>query len=399
MSSPRRIALLVTLDTKAAEAKFLAECVRGRGHEPWIVDLGIAGEVAFEGDTSRAEIAAAAGYSLGALQALPKGDAMTAVTLGGAVILKQMLARDALHGVLGIGGGSGAWLSAQVMQDLPLHFPKLIVTSTFGAPTTDIVMVPSITDVAGLNRILTPILVNAVAAVCGMAEGIDIQVEASRPVLGMSMFGVTTAGGTFVLEVLNEAGYETIVFHANGSGGKTLEELIDRGVFAGVLDWTTSEITDEIVGGRATAGPHRLEAAGRQGIPQVIVPGAIDVVNLGAPERVPTTFAGRTFHMHRPNSTLMRINTEESIRIAESISAKLNAATGPVTVLIPLLGFSSLDAPGNPFENSEADEAFIRTLRSSLRSDIVMKELPYHINDEPFARAAAEELLQLIVSR
>lgn len=398
---PRRIVVLATLDTKGDEAAFLADCIRKRGHEPWVVDVGIAGTPPFSGQSPRETVFRAAGQSPESIATMTRQEATTAAADGARRLVLDMIERREVHGIVGIGGGNGTWLGTSVMRALPLGFPKVMVSTGAGGHAgrqvghTDITMMPSITDVAGVNRILGPILANAACAVSGMAEGVDYELDTDRPAIALTMFGVTTKGATFVRRFLEEAGCEVIAFHANGLGGQTMEHLIEQGAFAGVLDWTTSELTDELVGGRATAGPKRLEAAGAHALPQVIVPGAIDVVNMGSPDGVPEKFKGRTFQMHTPSSILMRMNESESAALGEWMAKKLNAARGPVRVLVPEKGYSALDTPGGVFENRAANDAWLAALRRDLRPDIPVEVVPHHINDEAFARAAAEAMLAL----
>jgi uncharacterized protein (UPF0261 family) len=305
-----------------------------------------------------------------------------------------------LDGVIGIGGGTGTWMSTAAVQTLPIGFPKLVVSTLAGRDSrTDTMVMPSVADIAGLNKVLTPILANAAAAVCGMVEGVAVsQPPVNRPTVALTMFGVTTLGGTYARRVLEEAGCEVVVFHANGSGGATMEDLVGRGTFVGVLDWTTTEVTDHLTGGVCDAGPHRLEAAGQSGLPQVIVPGAIDVINVGR-GGIPRRWAKRTAHMHLPGVPLVRTSVRESREIGSWIAEKLNRSRGPVRVLIPAGGFSALDIRGGPFWEPAADEAFIAGLRKELRDDIPVEILAHHINDEAFARAAADAMLSLGIAR
>ena len=393
-SGARRIVVLATLDTKAEEAAFVADCIRRRGHLPRLVDLGVAGVAALPAETTREAVARAAGLSWETLSALPRTEAMEAAAAGATKLVRDMVDTGEVHAIIGIGGGTGTWLGTTVMRALPLGFPKLMV-STLGSRdgSTDIMVMPSVADVAGVNTLLGPILANAAAAVCGMAEGVEIRLDRTRPTIALTMFGVTTRGGTFVRRFLEEAGCEVVVFHANGTGGKTMEELAAQGAFAGVLDWTTSEVTDELTGGICAAGPHRLEAAGVRGIPQVVVPGAVDVINIRGD--IPRRFARRAYHMHLPTVPLIRTSVRESRAIGAWIAQKLNRARGPVRVLIPEGGYSALDEPGGPFEDRKANEAFVSALRQKLRPDIPMEVLPHHINDEAFARAAAAAMLAM----
>jgi uncharacterized protein (UPF0261 family) len=391
----RRIVILATMDTKGAEAAFLAECVRQRGHVPWLVDLSLAGTPAVAVDTTREEVAAAAGSEWSRFAGMPRVEAMEIAAKGAAAIVRPMVERGEAHGVIGIGGGTGGWLSNTIMAGLPIGFPKIVVsTSARPSGRTDIAVMPSIADVAGVNRFLGPILANAAGAICGMAEGMAVEYDRTRPLVAMTMFGVTTAGGDIARRTLEEGGCEVVVFHATGAGGATMEDLARQGMFQGILDWTTSEVTDELVGGVCTSGPARLEAAGAMGIPQVVIPGAVDVINF--PGKVPPGFEDRIVHWHLPNVPLVRTDAAESRRIGAWIADKLNRATGPVAVLIPHGGYSALDAPGMPFFLPGANEAFESGLREVLRPDIPVETRPENINDEAFAKAAANALLALL---
>jgi len=293
------------------------------------------------------------------------------------------------------------WMSAAAVRHLPIGFPKIVVSTLAGREShTDTMVLPSVVDIAGLNRVLTPILANAAAAISGMVEGIPLSGRApERPTVAMTMFGVTTRGGSIARQVLEAAGCEVVVFHATGAGGSTMEDLSRRGTFVGVLDWTTTEVTDHLTGGVCDAGPRRLEAAGEMGLPQVIVPGAVDVINVGRGP-IPRKWAKRAQHMHLPGVPLVRTSIRESREIGIWIANKLNRARGPVRVLIPAGGYSALDIRDGLFWDPPADEAFVSAIRHTLRSDIPVDIVPHHINDEAFARAAAEAMLSLgIVQR
>ena len=407
-----RIAILATLDTKGDEAEFVADQFRRRGLDPVLVDLGTGGTAGERADVSRDEVIAAAGSTAADLKAAAKADAMAIMARGAAVLLKQWLADGRLNAVFGLGGGQGTWLAATVMRELPLGLPKVLVTTIVArAPlhvgASDIIMIPSITDIAGLNRILTPVLIRAVAATAAMAQvGDDPSTDASThastdlstegPLVAMTMFGVTTTGGECVRHGLSKAGHDVAVFHANGIGGQILERLAAQGAFSGVLDWTTTELADELVGGIASAGPHRLEAAGAVGVPQLFVPGAMDMVNFGPRDSVPAQFADRTFQQHTPVATLMRTTADENTTLGGLAAKKLNAAAGRVEVVIPTRGFSALSAPGGPFEDAAADRAFVDALRDGLRPEIDVIEAELAINDTEFAELAVERFVRLL---
>lgn len=391
-----RIALLATLDTKSDEARFVADAIRARGHNPVVVDLSLRAGGTFEADVSRAAIAEAAHTTPGAVANLQRARAMEVIASGAGTLLEAMVERHEVQAVIGIGGGTGTWMGTSIMRQLPLAFPKLMVSTLTGRDaSTDIMVMPSVADIAGLNKLLAPILANAANAVCGMVEGKQPVLDQNKPLIAMTMFGVTTQGGTFVRHFLEEAGCEVVVFHANGSGGATMEDLIRRGVFAGVLDWTTTEITDELAGGICTAGPTRLDAAAATGVPQLVIPGAVDVINVRG--EIPKKFAKRTYHMHLPTVPLIRTSVQESRQIGTCIADKLNRAGGPVRVLIPGGGYSALDVQGGPFWDPDANDAFVTALRRRLRKDIPITIDPHHINDEAFARVAAEAMLTMTI--
>jgi uncharacterized protein (UPF0261 family) len=391
-----RILVLATLDTKADETVYLTRAIRSRGHEVVVADLSLqSGATTPPPDVSREEIARAADVALEDLEALPRAEAMEVVARGAASLVAQLVMEGSLQAAVAIGGGTGTWLANEILAALPHGFPKLIVSTLTGRDASrDIAVMPSVVDLAGVNRLLAPVLANAAAAVCGMAEGVEVEELPQRPTIALTMFGVTTEGAMHVRRFLDEAGCEVVVFHANGAGGQTMERLVREGAFEAVVDWTTSEITDELNGGICTAGPHRLEAAAECGVPQVVVPGAVDVINVLAP--IPDRFRGRTHHWHLPNVPLIRTSVSESERIGEWMAEKLNAARAPARVLVPTLGFSALDKTGGAFHDKTADEAWARALRAALRNDIPVVDMPHHINDEKFARATADAVLELL---
>ena len=391
-----RIALLVTLDTKSDEARFVADRIRHHGHRPWLVDLSLRPGGTVRADTSREAVAQAAQHAGSQVAQLQRSAAMQVMADGASATLCNMVKAGQVQAVIGIGGGTGTWMCTTAMQALPLGFPKLIV-STLGSrdARSDVMVMPSVADIAGMNSVLTPILANAAAAICGMADRGELPYTAPRPVIALTMFGVTTRGGNMVRQFLEAAGNEVVVFHANGTGGATMEDFVRRGTFAAVLDWTTSEVTDHLCGGICTAGPARLDAAAAMGIPQVIVPGAIDVINIRG--EIPRRLAHRVSHMHLPNVPLVRASARENREIGAWIAQKLNRSTAPVRVLIPSGGYSALDIRDGVFWDPPADEAFVAGLRRELRSDIPIQIDPHHINDEGFARVAAHALLSLLI--
>lgn len=407
------IAILGTMDTKGVEHGFVADLIRQRGHGVLVIDVGTLEEPRLKPDITRDEVAKAAGVDLGVLVAKrDRGEAVTAMSKGAPVVLARLAEEKKIDGVISLGGGGGTAIATAAMRALPIGFPKLMVSTLASgnvAPyvgVKDIVMFPSIVDVAGLNRISRQLLTRAVGAICGMVEfGVQAsacsgpsmlkrEVQQDKPIIVASQFGNTTACIEHARKILEAAGYEVIVFAATGTGGRTMESLIETGLVAGVLDITTTEWADELVGGVLTAGPTRLEAAARRGVPAVVSTGCLDMVNFGAPENVPAKFAGRKFYHHNPQVTLMRTTADECAKLGGILADKLNLSTGPVTVMLPLRGGSVISAPGGPFHEPDADDALYSALKSGLRPDIPVQELDCAINDPIFAEACAKMLLQ-----
>ena len=393
------IAVLGTLDTKGPEHAYVAELIRQRGHRTLLIDTGTGAPPTVAPDLDRAAVARAGGVDLAGLCARrDRGEAVTAMAGAAAVLLADLAASGRIQGVISLGGGGGTAISTAAMRALPVGFPKLMVSTLAAgnvAPyvgTKDIAMMPSIVDVNGLNRLSRVLLARAAGAICGMVE-IEPPAAADKPLIAASMFGNTTECVNAAKRILEEAGYEVLVFAATGAGGRILESLVESGLIAGVLDITTTEWADELVGGVHNAGPHRLEAAGRAGVPAIVTPGCLDMVNFGEPASVPAKFQGRTFYQHNPQVTLMRTNAAECAELGRILAGKLNAYTGPVTVLLPLQAISVISAAGQPFHDPAADAALFQALKADLRPDIPVVELDCEINDPGFARACAEALL------
>ncbi|MBI3414519.1 MAG: Tm-1-like ATP-binding domain-containing protein [Verrucomicrobia bacterium] len=396
------IAILGTMDTKGEEHGFVAGQIRQRGHQILVVDVGTLESPKLKPDVTRQEVAAAAGVDLTALVAKrDRGEAVKAMSLGAPIIVAKLASEGKIDGVISLGGGGGTAIGTAAMQALPIGFPKLMVSTLASGNTAryvgvkDIVMFPSIVDIAGLNRISRTILTRAAGAICGMVEARPV-VIADKPIIVASQFGNTTACVDHARKILETAGYEVLVFHATGTGGRTMESLIETGLVAGVLDITTTEWADELVGGTLTAGPTRLEAAARRGVPAIVAPGCLDMVNFGPPETIPARFAGRNFYQHNPQVMLMRTTPEECAQLGQIIAEKLNASTGPVTMLLPLKGISVISAPGQKFHDPAADEALFTAIKSNLRATISVVEMDCAINDAAFAEACAQALLQNI---
>jgi len=398
------IAVLGTLDTKGAEHAFVADLIRERGHTPLLIDSGTLGEPTTKPDIAREELLSAAGTDLpGILERKDRGSAVKAMSEGAPVVAGGLFAEGRIDGMISLGGSGGTAIATAAMRALPVGFPKVMV-STMAAGNVadyvgvkDITMMPSIVDVAGLNSVSRRIFANAAGAICGMVET-RVEATKDKPVVVASMFGNTTDCVSIAQKVLETAGYEVLVFHATGTGGRTMESLIDSGMVAGVLDVTTTEWADELVGGILGAGPARLEAAARTGVPAVVAPGCLDMVNFGSPDSVPETFAGRSFYEHNPQVTLMRTTPEENGQLGQILAGKLNASTGPIAVLLPTEAISVISAKGQPFHDPAADAALFTALRDNLRNDISIIEEPAAINDPAFAHLCAETLIQLMNS-
>jgi uncharacterized protein (UPF0261 family) len=399
----RIVAIVGALDTKGAEYAFLKQHIEDQGVGTLMIDVGVFGEPPFRPDVSAAEVAKAAGADRGALAAAnDRGKAVAAMAAGAAIILKRLYREGRVHGAIAMGGGGGTTLGSIAMQPLPVGAPKLIVSTVASGDTSayvgvkDIAMMPSVVDVAGVNRLSSKIIANAAGAIAGMVKVEHRESDDAKPMIAATMFGVTTVGVTKAREIIEKAGYEVLVFHAVGSGGRTMEELIRAGLIAGVLDLTTTELADELAGGVLSAGPDRLEAAGEAGVPQVVSLGALDMVNFGAPETIPPKYAERKLYPHNPLVTLMRTTVEENAELGRMIAAKLSKAKGPTVLIIPKRGVSAIAVEGGPFRDAEADEALFAALRTNITPNVALVELDADINSDAFATEAANRLLGLI---
>jgi len=400
------VALFGTLDTKGQEYAFLREQVRARGADVLLVDVGVLGEPSVAPDVTREEVATAAGSDLRALAADgDRGAAVAAMARGAAELARQLHAGGRIDAIAGLGGSGGSAIVTEAMRALPIGVPKLMVSTLASGDTrpyvgaVDVTMMYSVVDIAGLNQVSRRILANAAGAIAGMAAVEPEPADDARPLVGATMFGVTTPCVTRARERLEELGYEVLVFHATGTGGRSLEALIDGGFITASLDVTTTELADELVGGVLSAGPERLEAAGAAGIPQVVSLGALDMVNFGPEDTVPERFRGRNLYVHNPTVTLMRTTPEECAALGRMVARKLNAAAGPVTVFVPLRGVSAIAVEGQPFHDPEADDALIGALRESLDPSVDLRELDLDVNDPAFADAMADRLHELVRSR
>lgn len=395
--------VLATLDTKGQEAQYLCRRLRALNVDVCLVDTGCVGEPAVEADIGREELFAAGDYSLADLQAQgDRGKAISAAATAAAELLRREHAAGNVDGVLGIGGSAGSTIATAAMRALPLGVPKLMVSTLASGQVRqyvgdkDILMLNSVVDILGLNRISRAIFDEAARAMAGMVTfERDEPSSEDRPLVAATMFGVTTPCVERAREVLEEAGFEVLVFHATGNGGQAMESLIADGLIAGVLDMTTTELADEVVGGFLSAGPQRLTAATKHGIPQVVSVGATDMVNFHGPETVPQQFASRLFYEHNPTVTLMRTTPEENQRIGAEIGRKLAPSGNRAMVLLPQHGVSAIDAEGKPFDDPQAREALFKAVQENA-GDVECRRLDNHINDAAFAETAATELIKLI---
>ena len=399
----KTIAIAGTFDTKGDEYKYVKELVEKLGLNTLMIHTGVF-EPKFIPDISNKEVAAAAGYDID--QIIKKKDRALAtekLSEGMKKIVPELYKDGKFDGILSFGGSGGTSMVTPAMRSLPIGVPKVMVSTMASGNvsqyvgTSDIVMMPSIVDVAGLNKISKTIFKNAVLAICGMVKmknDLVEDIEDKHPLVAATMFGVTTKCVTYAKNYLENRGYEVLVFHATGTGGRTMESLINAGFFKGVLDLTTTEWCDQIVGGVLAAGSERCEAAAKNKVPQVVSVGALDMVNFGPYDTVPEQFKNRNLYKHNPTVTLMRTTKDENMQIGQTIADKLNMATNKTSLFIPLKGVSAIDAEGQPFYGPEEDKALFQTLKDNVNKDrIEIVEMENNINDKEFAEAAAQKLI------
>jgi uncharacterized protein (UPF0261 family) len=403
------VVLVGTLDTKGEEIRFARDAIAAAGLETIVVDAGTVGSPAFAPDIDRARVLDAAGLSIAELQARgDRGESVAAAARGIAQVVADLCANGHAEGILALGGSAGTTIGTAAMRAAPFGMPKVMVSTLASGQTrpyvggSDIAMFASVADVAGLNRITTTVIANAAAALAGMVHARRARPPEvwDRPLVTATMFGVTTPCVDRARRVLEGKGCEVVVFHATGVGGQAMEGLVRDRQVQGVLDLTTTELADELVGGVLSAGPDRLEAAVRSGVPQVVSLGALDMVNFGPMATVPEKFRQRKLHVHNPSVTLMRTTPDENRRLGEWLARVLGRASGRTVVLIPRGGVSALDAPGKSFHDPESDAALFEGVRSGLADaanplvSVVVRE--EHINDVAFAEFAAESLWGLM---
>ena len=402
----KTVVLLGTLDTKGLEYRYLRERLQLQGVRTLLVDVGTLEPPRVEPDVDRHEVAAATGADVDALAAArDRGAAVTTMADAAAAYVRRLHQEGRCDGILAAGGSGNTAIASKAMRALPVGVPKLIVSTMAAGDTrayvgaSDLTLMASVTDVAGVNSISARILANAAAAMAGMVQAPPLQLGAARPLIAATMFGVTTPAVTAAREELERRGYEVVTFHATGTGGRAMEGLVASGFFAGVLDLTTTELCDELVGGVLSAGPDRLETAGQMGVPQVVSLGALDMVNFGPRDTVPPRFEGRNLYIHNPSVTLMRTTPQECAELGRQIARKLSAAQGPVALFIPLRGVSAIAGEGGPFYDREADEALLIEIRRGLAANVEVHELDNHINDPEFAIAMAARLDDFVGAR
>ena len=399
----KTVCIVGTMDTKGIEFAFIKTQIESAGIPTCVINTGILGEPQLTPDISADEVAQAGGSSLQALRDEgDRGNSVTIMAQGAAALVAEKHAAGEIDGIVSLGGSAGTTIGTTAMQAVPVGVPKLMVSTLASGDTSpyvqskDICMMYSVVDIAGINRLSRQILANAAGAIVGMVNAEAPEATTDKPLIAATMFGVTTPCVTKAREILEEAGYEVLVFHATGTGGQAMEDLVKGGFLAGVLDVTTTELADELVGGILSAGPDRLEAAGQAGLPQVVAPGALDMVNFGPPDTVPEKFSDRLFYQHNPTVTLMRTTVKEMAELGRIMARKLSEAQGPTTVIIPTQGVSAIDKTEQPFDSPEARTAWRENLKAHIGDNVTVIEMDAHINDDAFATKLVETLLDAI---
>jgi uncharacterized protein (UPF0261 family) len=400
---PKTVVIVGALDTKGEEFAFVKDLIEKEGLKTLVADFGVLGEPAFTPDIGHERVAEAGGGDLSQLTSGEhKDEAMKTMAAGLEAIVRELYEQGKLDGIFGMGGSGGTSIASRAMRALPIGVPKVIVSTVGGGDvsaytgTKDITFIPSIVDVAGINRISRTIYANGAGAITGMVKMEKPAATDEKPLVTASMFGNTTKSVDHARQILEEQGYEVLVFHATGTGGRTMESLITDGYIAGSMDITTTELADEVCGGVFSAGPERVMAASRAGIPAVIVPGCVDMANFWGIDTVPEKYKGRNLYEWNPNVTLLRTTIEENKCIGEMIAKAANASTAPVAVLLPLKGVSMLDSPGGDFWDPQADQACYTAIKGNLKPGVPVLELGYNINDPEFANKVAETLLNML---
>lgn len=399
----KTIVVLATLDTKGREAQYLREQIEKLGDRALVVDTGVVGTPATHADITREQVAQAGGMTLTTLLEHPDRQVAAPVMAAGAMkLISDLVAQEKVHGIVAMGGTQGTTLATKVMRALPYGFPKVMVSTIASGNTApfvdikDITMMFSVTDILGLNPVIRKILANAAAAVSGMANS-DVKMERrEKPLVGITTVGITTQGAMKAAQVLEDAGYETIVFHAVGTGGRAMEQLMREGIIGAVLDYSTIEVSNEMHHALLAGGPDRLTTAGKLGLPQVLCPGAIEVLVFNEPETVPAKYAGRTLIRHSPQITDLRLTKDEMADVGEEVARRLKDTQGNAVFLIPTAGYDSYAVEGMGFYDPQADAAFVDALKANLPPTVPVVERNTHIEDPEFASEAARMLITLI---
>lgn len=403
----KTVAIIATLDTKGEEVKYLKQQIEKKGKGVLLIDSGIRGEPqVVNPDISRETVAETGGFSIKQLQEKDRGPAVEAMMEGVRKVVRKAYERGRFQGIISIGGQDGSLLASAGMRELPVGVPKFILTpiaqgkESFGTyvGTKDITMMHSVVDILGVNEISKKVFDTAGGAIAGMVDAeVNLNIKLpDKKLIATTMYGNTTPAVMRAKKLLEKAGYEVVVFHPNGTGGRAMEELIEQGFFMAVLDVTTHEITDELFGGIHAGGPGRLEVAGKKGVPQVVVPGCVDFILEGPLDKLPAKYKGRKTYPFNPAVTLVRASKEEMRVIGKVMAEKLNKATGPTIVVIPLGGFSMYCHPGEALYDPGADKIFIRTLKEYLKPQIKVEEINVHINEPVFAEKAVSILTQML---
>ena len=402
MARIKTVIVIGTVDTKGPELAYLKDQVIASGCQALLMDVGVHNQSDTAADINAGEVARTIGEDIEVLRALPRGEAVERISNAAAVHLLQLVAEDKAHGVIGLGGSGGTTICAAAMRGLPYGIPKLLVSTLASGNTrwhidiSDMLMMPSILDIGGLNPMLQMVLKNAAGAIAGMVQRHEPYEPSGKPVVTFTMYGTTTPGVSATRKAVEHAGYETWVFHASGVGGRTMERMVSLGYVRGVIDMTLAEIGAHLVGGLHDAGPKRLEAAGAAGIPQLIIPGAVDTIVLPPRDQVPEKFNGRILNYHNPTMTTMRTEPAENTAIGEFLARKLNVSKGEVKLLFPWGGLSSIDRPRNIFHYPEANQALFDALKKNLNSKIELLVDEHHLDDPQFAQRAADIFLSMM---
>ena len=403
-TSVKNIVIIGCFDTKGEDFSYLYECLSSKDHNLITINTGIFGStnrfpITYKADT----VAKIAGTNLPELQnSKDRNLAIKYMGMGAALIISELLSTINLHAVIGMGGGGGTYITLKAMQHVPFGIPKLCIstlaTKDLSDPigSKDIFLIPSIVDITGLNNISRTIIEQAAGALTGMVHSKKTTSQKPSKSIAMSVFGNTTICADKCSEILKTKGYEVLTFHAVGSGGKTMESLIEEGCIDAVLDLTTTELADELCGGICSSGPERLTAASKMGIPQVVVPGCLDMVNFGAIDTVPEKYKNRQLFSWAPDVTLMRTNAEENNTLGQQLAEKINKSKGKTIVLLPMQGFSKISNKGGAFYDPEIDNILGTSLKKHLKKEIPVIEIDANINTPAFAEQATKWLLSLI---